>query len=36
MKAAWSDLSRPPRNGAPGTARAKTVKKVAAALEAGL
>ena len=35
-KAAWSDLSRPPPKGVAGLARAETVKKVAAALEAGL
>lgn len=35
-KAAWSELSRPPRRRATGLARAKTVKKVADALEAVL
>ena len=35
-KAGWSDLSRPPPKGVAGLARAETVKKVAAALEAGL
>ena len=34
-KAAWSDLSRPPPKGVAGLARAETVKKVAAAFEAG-
>ena len=35
-KAAWSDLSRPAPKGVAGLARAKTVRKVAAALEDGL
>ena len=35
-RAAWSELSRPRPNGVAGQARAETVKKVAAALAAGL
>ena len=35
-RAAWSELSRPRPNGIAGQARAETVKKVAAALAAGL